>query len=46
MAKFQDKWSRPAKQGLMERITDTVKPKGALKPRVDCLLYTSDAADE
>ena len=35
MAKFQDKWSRPAKQGLMERITDTVKPKGALKPRVE-----------
>ena len=35
MAKFQDKWSRPAKQGFMERLTDTVKPKGALKPRVE-----------
>ena len=35
MAKFQDRWSRPAKQGLMERITDTVKPKDALKPRVE-----------
>ena len=35
MANFQDKWARPAKQGFMERITDTVKPKGALKPRVE-----------
>ena len=35
MAKFQDKWSRPAKQGFMERLTDTVKPKGSLKPRVE-----------
>ena len=35
MASFQDKWSRPAKQGFMERLTDTVKPKGSLKPRVE-----------
>ena len=35
MGNFQDKWSRPAKQGLMEKLTDTVKPKGALKPRVE-----------
>ena len=35
MAKFQDKWSRPAKQGFMEKLTDTVKPKGSLKPRVE-----------
>ena len=35
MGSFQDKWSRPAKQGFMEKLTDTVKPKGSLKPRVE-----------
>ena len=35
MANFKDKWSTPAKQSLMQKIGDTVKPKGALKPRVE-----------
>ena len=35
MPKFQDNWSRPPKQGLLEKFTDAVKPKGALKPRVE-----------
>jgi len=35
MANFNDKWSTPAKQSLMQKIGDTVKPKGALKPRVE-----------
>ena len=35
MANFKNKWSTPAKQSLMQKIGDTVKPKGALKPRVE-----------
>ena len=35
MRNFTDKWAKPQRQGLMEKITDTVKPKGALKPRVE-----------
>ena len=35
MGNFQDKWSKPQKQGFAERITDTLKPKGSLKPRVE-----------
>ncbi|MDP6845965.1 MAG: Snf7 family protein [Candidatus Nanoarchaeia archaeon] len=35
MTNFKNKWSTPAKQSLMQRIGDTVKPKGALKPRVE-----------
>jgi len=35
MGNFQDKWAKPQKQGLMEKLTDAVKPKGALKPRVE-----------
>ena len=35
MGSFQDKWSKPQKQGFAERITDTLKPKGSLKPRVE-----------
>ena len=35
MGNFQDKWSKPQKQGFTEKITDTFKPKGALKPRVE-----------
>ena len=35
MANFRDKWSTPAKQSLMQRIGDSVKPRGALKPRVE-----------
>ena len=35
MGNCTDKGSKPQRQGLMEKITDTVKPKGALKPRVE-----------
>ncbi len=35
MANFKDKWSTPTKQNLVQKIGDTVKPKGALKPRVE-----------
>ena len=35
MGNLQDKWSKPQKQGFAERITDTLKPKGSLKPRVE-----------
>ena len=35
MGSFQDKWSKPQKQGFAEKITDTLKPKGALKPLVE-----------
>ena len=35
MTNFKDKWSTPAKQSLVQRIGDGVKPKGALKPRVE-----------
>ena len=35
MGNFTDKWAKPQRQGLMEKITDTVQPKGALKPRVE-----------
>jgi division protein CdvB (Snf7/Vps24/ESCRT-III family) len=32
---FQNKWSKPQTPGLGERINDAIKPKGALKPRVE-----------
>ena len=35
MVNFKDKWSTPTKQNLVQKIGDTVKPKGALKPRVE-----------
>ena len=35
MTNFKDKWSTPVKQSLVQRIGDGVKPKGALKPRVE-----------
>ena len=35
MANFKNKWSTPAKQSLMQKFGDTVKPKVALKPRVE-----------
>jgi len=31
---FQKTWSKPQSPGLGERLTEAVKPKGALKPRV------------
>lgn len=34
MPQFQDKWNRQAQPGISERINDVIKPKGALKPRV------------
>ena len=34
MSRFQNTWSKPASPGLTERINDAIKPKGALKPRV------------
>ncbi len=34
MPGLSDKWSKQAKPGISEKITDTVKSKGALKPRV------------
>ncbi len=34
MSKFQNTWSKPTTPGLTERINDAIKPKGALKPRV------------
>ncbi len=35
MTSFQNKWSKPQTPGLGERINDAIKPKGALKPRVE-----------
>lgn len=35
MANFQNKWSKPTSPGITERINEAVKPKGALKPRVE-----------
>jgi len=32
---FQKKWSSSSSPGLGEKITDALKPKGALKPRVE-----------
>lgn len=35
MSKFQNKWSKPQSPGMGQRISDALKPKGALKPRVE-----------
>lgn len=35
MSNFQNKWSKPISPGITERINEAVKPKGALKPRVE-----------
>lgn len=35
MTKFQNKWSKPPSPGITERVSDAIKPKGALKPRVE-----------
>jgi len=35
MSNFQNKWSKPVSPGITERINEAVKPKGALKPRVE-----------
>lgn len=35
MANFQNKWAKPVTPGITDRINEAVKPKGALKPRVE-----------
>ncbi len=32
---FTEKWSKPSTPGFTTRISETIKPKGALKPRVE-----------
>jgi division protein CdvB (Snf7/Vps24/ESCRT-III family) len=32
---FQNKWSKPPTPGITEKINEAIKPKGALKPRVE-----------
>ncbi len=34
MTQLQDKWSKQPQPGFTEKINDVIKPKGALKPRV------------
>ncbi len=34
MAQLQDKWSNQPQPGITEKINDVIKPKGALKPRI------------
>ncbi len=38
MSKFQNTWSKSSNPGLSERLGDVVKPKGALKPRVQAAI--------
>ena len=38
MAKLQDKWTKQPTPGIGERINDVLKPKGALKPRVQAAI--------
>lgn len=38
MSRFQNSWSRPPTPGLTERINDTIRPKGDLKPRVQAAI--------
>ncbi len=35
MPNFQNKWSKPPTPGITDRINGVMKPKGALKPRVE-----------
>ena len=35
MASFQDKWAAPQKQSFMDKLGDTLKPKGSLKPEAE-----------
>ena len=35
MPNFQNKWSNPPTPGITDRINGVIKPKGALKPRVE-----------
>ena len=34
MTQLKDKWTQQPKQGVSEKISDVIKPKGPLKPRV------------
>ena len=34
MAQLQDKWTKQPQPGISEKINDVIKPKGALKPRI------------
>jgi len=34
LAQLQDKWSKQPQPGITEKINDVIKPKGALKPRI------------
>ena len=34
MAQLQDKWSNQPQPGITDKINDVIKPKGALKPRI------------
>ena len=34
MAQLEDKWSNQPQPGITEKINDVIKPKGALKPRI------------
>ncbi len=34
MTQLQDKWTKQPQPGISEKINDVIKPKGALKPRV------------
>ena len=35
MSNLQNKWSKQPQPTITEKINDTIKPKGALKPRVE-----------
>jgi len=34
LAQLQDKWTKQPQPGISEKINDVIKPKGALKPRI------------
>nr|AIE97985.1 Conserved protein implicated in secretion [uncultured marine thaumarchaeote KM3_03_G08] len=35
MASLSSRWSKPQKPGISERLNNVIKPKGALKPRIE-----------
>ena len=35
MASLSSRWSKPQKSGISERLNNVIKPKGALKPRIE-----------
>ena len=40
MTGLDSKWSTQPKTGIADKINDTIKPKGPLKPRVQAVSYT------